>query len=78
MTYGLFNITDAAAATIAKRENSSYSLLLMAGNIGYLINPFIVGPLVDNQKRAQSAETGTRESVPARSENTYWRFKVRI
>ena len=43
-----YNISDASSATIAKREHSSFSVMMFFGNIGNLLPPFIIGPVLDN------------------------------
>merc|ERR1712106_975371 len=44
----MWNISDAAASTITKRERSSYGLVQFFGNIGGLITAWIAGPIVDH------------------------------
>ena len=43
-----YNITDATAATLAQREHSSFSLIIIFGSIGGLLPPLIMGPVLDN------------------------------
>ena len=43
-----YNISDATAATLAKKENSSYSIIFWFGQVGTLIPSFTVGQLVDH------------------------------
>ena len=43
-----YNISDASATTVTKREGSSFSLTFFFGNIGNLASPFLVGQLLDH------------------------------
>jgi len=43
-----FNISDAAAATKAKKEGAAYSSIMFFGTIAGIITPNVIGPILDN------------------------------
>jgi len=43
-----FNISDAAAATKAKREGASYSSIMFFGTLAGIITPNLIGPILDH------------------------------
>jgi len=43
-----FNISDAAAATKAKKEGAAYSSIMFFGTLAGIITPNLIGPILDN------------------------------